>query len=128
MMMEFYLILKAKNPNALYLLYLHIQLKLNQNDHINNLIISITSIDCDYICSEEHVSVMKNIKNPSIHFHTLCFKGFLYNNKIQKQELVDLFSTEVLLMLVNSHCNRHRYSATAQRLIYTDKVYFVLTF
>ena len=122
MILEFYLFLKSKNPNALYLLNLHVQL-IQQAANKKDMIKSITSINCCDISTEEHVAVMKKIKNPSRNFEILCFKGFLNNNKIQNQELVDLFPTIVLLKLVKYHCNPCFYSYTAQHLILGENVY-----
>lgn len=125
MFMEFYDVSKSNNPNALYFLNLHIQLKLKDKfDHIHSLTRTIAKIDCDHIYSEEHVSVMKNIKSPSDIFLATCFKGFFMSIKreTKREKLIDLFPTKVLLTSLEVDFNGSSYSQFAQRLKYSDQV------
>jgi hypothetical protein len=128
MFSQFYDTLKAKNPNALYLLYIVIELKIIHNNENNNMLAkSIMNMGFDFINTERHFSVLKMIKKPSNQFLSLCFMGFFANehfcfNKTHRQALLEFFPTEVLLLVLNTNFNPAYNSNFSIRLRNSQKV------
>ena len=121
MIKSFYDDFKPKNPKALYLLHLYIELKLKKTSYSSMQ--SIVTLDYDHIDTEEHFSVMKMISNPSKEFLATCFKGFFFSQKLQNEEnIIDFFPTEVLLIILNFHFNTSYYSSFTMRTRSTVKV------
>ena len=121
MIKSFYDDFKSKNPKALYLLHLYIELKLKKNSYSSMQ--SIVTLDYDHIDTEEHFSVMKMISNPSKEFLATCFKGFFFSQKLQNEKnIIDFFRTEVLLIILNFHFNTSYNSSFAMRTRSTSKV------